>query len=79
MSQPNLDRFHQPSGLSMIGGAAQGGSTKTQQERERLDREHGEEPQGPAGAGGTPREGTAGGKPDDKGTPEQRSDTPRSP
>jgi hypothetical protein len=48
----SMNHWHDPDGLSRIGGAAQGGSTKTPKEREALDRRHQEQQQdGPAGAG----------------------------
>jgi hypothetical protein len=74
MSQLNLDRFHQPSRLSMIGGAAQGGSAKPKQEREQMDRQHEQRQEdSPSGAGGASREGTVGGNSNDSRTDQERS------
>jgi hypothetical protein len=74
MSQLNLDRVHQPSRLSMIGGAAQGGSAKPKPEREQMDREHEQRQQdSPSGAGGAAREGTVGGNSNDGRTDQDRS------
>lgn len=36
----NFTRLHDTSPLARIGGAAQGGSAKPREEREKLDREH---------------------------------------
>lgn len=74
MSQLNLDRVHQPSRLSMIGGAAQGGSAKPKQEREELDRQHEHrQDDSPSGAGGSTREGSVGGNSNDSRTDQERS------
>jgi hypothetical protein len=74
MSNSNLDRSTQPDALSRIGGAAQGGSAKPKEERDRLDREHGEEvdEQPPTGAGGSSK-GTVGGNSNDSRTDQERS------
>jgi hypothetical protein len=40
MTQHKLDQLWEPAVLSRIGGAAQGGSTKTPREREAMNREH---------------------------------------
>jgi hypothetical protein len=53
MTPPHLNRSHEPDLISRIGGAAQGGSAKTPQERKALDREHEEKQKDrdePAGA-----------------------------
>jgi hypothetical protein len=69
----NLTREHVPGTLSMIGGAAQGGSAKPKQEREQLDREHGLEEDKPAGAGESGSTGTVGGNSNDNRSDDERS------
>ena len=74
MNYLNLDRVHQPSRLSMIGGAAQGGSAKPEQEREELDRQHEQRQEdSPSGAGGAKRQGNVGGNSNDGRTDQERS------
>lgn len=76
MSNPNLTRSHNSNLLSMIGGAAQGGSAKPKEEREQLDREH-SQPQedSPSGAGGS--KGTVGGNSNDNRTDQDRASDSR--
>jgi hypothetical protein len=74
MSNPNLDRSYEPSPLSMIGGAAQGGSAKPKQEREELDRQNEQRQEDtPAGAGESSRKGTVGGNSNDHRTDQDRA------
>ena len=63
-------------GLSRIGGAAQGGSAKPKEEREELDREHGQPEQESPGAA-SPAKGTVGGTSNDNRTDQQRSQDTR--
>ena len=74
MSQLNLDRVHRPSRLSMIGGAAQGGSAKPKQEREQMDRQHEQrQDDSPAGTGESGLEGGQGGSPAGTRTGQERA------
>jgi hypothetical protein len=84
MSKSNLDRSSEPHGLSMIGGAAQGGSAKPKQEREAIDRENEQrqEEENPSGAGGgrdrsvdsgSSHKGTVGGLSNDNRSDQERS------
>jgi hypothetical protein len=78
MSTSNLDRSHESSSLSMIGGAAQGGSAKPKQEREQMDRDNEQRQQdNPAGAEETKRPGTVGGLSNDNRTDEERASETR--
>ena len=62
--------------LSRIGGAAQGGSAKPPQEREKMDRERGEEPQdSPTGA--DTNKGTVGGTSNDNRSDSERAEDAR--
>jgi hypothetical protein len=70
----DLDRIHRPSRFSMIGGAAQGGSAKPKEEREQMDRQHGQRPEdNPSGAGGSTREGSVDGTSKAPRTDQERS------
>jgi hypothetical protein len=75
MNPTNLTRSSSADLLSRIGGAAQGGSAKPPQEREKLDRERGveEEQSTPSAAEDTERPGTLGGNSNDSRTDEERS------
>lgn len=75
MSQPNLDRLHEPGSLSRIGGAAQGGSAKSKEEREALDREHGQPTDDKASGAqeATGKPGTVGGTSNDSRTDQDRA------
>jgi hypothetical protein len=74
MSQLNLDRVHRPSRLSMIGGAAQGGSAKPKPEREQMDRQHEQRQEdSPASADGSRREGSVSGNPNNQRGDQERS------
>ena len=76
MSNPNLTRSHSPNLVSAVGGAAQGGSTKPKEEREQLDREHGQPQEDtPTGAGGS--KGTVGGTSNDNRTDQDRASDSR--
>lgn len=76
MSNPNLTRSRQPEILSTIGGAAQGGSAKPKEEREQLDREHGQpQEDSPSGADGS--KGTVGGTSNDNRTDQDRASDSR--
>lgn len=72
MSNTSLSRSRQAGMLSAIGGAAQGGSAKPKEEREQLDREHGQpQEDNPSGAGGS--KGVVGGTSNDSRTDSERS------
>lgn len=72
MSNHDLTRSREPSVLTMIGGAAQGGSAKPKEEREQLDREHGQpQEDSPSGAGGS--KGVVGGTSNNSSTDSERS------
>lgn len=74
MRSPDLDPSQARPAPSMIGGAAQGGSAKPKQEREKLDRENEQRQEdNPSGAGGAPREGTVGGNSNDDRTDQERA------
>jgi hypothetical protein len=79
MDTSNLIRSSDAQVLSMIGGAAQGGSAKPKQERDKIDQERGEEPQDgtPAGAGGVGNDsaskGSVGGNSNDSRTDQDRA------
>jgi len=75
MSIQNLTRMSEPGSMSMIGGAANGGSVKPKEEREKLDREHQhQQSESPAGAGSASSAGgSVGGLSNDQRTDEQRS------
>ena len=72
MNASNLGRSHEPDALSRIGGAAQGGSAKPKQERDKLDREHGVDEDAPSGSGDS-SQGTVGGTSNDSRSDQQRS------
>jgi hypothetical protein len=58
----------------MIGGAAQGGSAKPAEEREKMDRQNEQRQEdNPSGAGSTSREGTVGGNSNDNRTDQERA------
>lgn len=76
MSTSNLTRSQQPGVLTVIGGAPQGGSAKPKEEREQLDREHGQpQEDSPSGAGGS--KGTAGDTSNDDRTDQDRASDSR--
>jgi hypothetical protein len=62
--------------LSRIGGAAQGGSAKPKEEREELDRDHGQPQEESPGAASTGK-GTVGGTSNDDRTDQQREQDAR--
>lgn len=84
MIPSNLDRTHEGSSLSMIGGAAQGGSAKPKEEREETDRKNQLEREGgTAEVGESTRMGPVGGNTNDNRTDprseeERRRDASRS-
>lgn len=76
MTNQNLTRSNAPDLLGKIGGAAQGGSAKPKEEREQLDREHGQpQEDSPSGADGS--KGTVGGTWNDNRTDQDRASDSR--
>ena len=73
MSHSNLDRTHEAGSLSMIGGAAQGGSAKPKQEREEMDRQNEQRQEDNPTGTASKREGTVGGTSNDNRTDRERS------
>jgi hypothetical protein len=77
MTHSNLNTCHESQSLSMIGGAAQGGSAKPKEEREQIDRQHEQrqDEESPSGAGGS--KGTVGGTSNDNRTDQDRASDSR--
>jgi hypothetical protein len=72
LQQDKEQSMHNTS-LSMIGGAAQGGSAKPKEERESMDRQHGQEPQPNPVGSESQREGSVGGNSNDNRTDQERA------
>jgi hypothetical protein len=78
MTSSKLTTLHEPGALSRIGGAAQGGSAKPPQEREKEDRQHGldqqENPAARSDANQAPASGAgSGGASETEGTTQKSS------